>query len=94
MNSSTRTRPITPATTLLLRESAPRIASTSRRCMRSMVSGRAPDCSWSARSWEDSMVNLPPSMMVVPVVMGALTTGAISSSPSRKMAILSVSCFR
>ena len=65
------------------------MASTLRRCNSVIGNGRRPPSSSSEMSCARSSVK-PPSMIAVPVVIGCRTTGAISSWPSKKIAMESV----
>ena len=75
------------AFSLLIFESWPRLGPMVRTSMTFSLTGNAPERSRMARFFASSSVRLP-VMTALPPVIGSLTTGAVNTSPSSKMAIL------
>ena len=86
MNTNTPATPIRNAFWLASLESWPRVGPTVRFSMISSFTGREPLRSKIARCWASSIVRLP-VIWALPPVMASCTVGAVSTSPSRVMAI-------
>ena len=79
--------PIAKAFSLLILESCPKLGPMVRTSMTFNLTGSAPERSRIARLLASSR-DLLPVITALPPVIGSLTTGAVNTSPSSRMAIL------